>query len=103
MLGSNFGAVVLQSHGLADTVQLLQEQEVALVLINRKLDQDYSDGVEILKHLKSDEKLSRFPVMLITNYEEHQDAAVALGAIPGFGKLSLNDTKTQQRLADVLA
>ena len=103
MLAKNFDARVLQAHGLEDTLQLLLANDVALVLINRKLDQDYSDGTEILKVLKADEELARFPVMLITNYEEHQVAAVSMGAVPGFGKLSMNDATTQLRLAEVLA
>jgi len=39
--------------------------------------------------------------MLITNYAEHQDAAVAIGAERGFGKLELN-AKTAKRLCSIL-
>jgi hypothetical protein len=40
--------------------------------------------------------------MLISNYEEHQAAAVAAGAQPGFGKLSLNSPQTLERLGKFL-
>jgi CheY-like chemotaxis protein len=72
------------------------------VLINRKLDCDYSDGIEILKQLKADDQLQSVPVMLITNLAEHQDAAVAAGAERGFGKLEFEKAETLERLKAVL-
>lgn len=103
MLSSNFDVTVLQCHGVDDTLHTLHTRSVDLVLINRKLDQDYSDGVEILKLIKADAQLEAVPVMLVTNLEEYQASAVELGAVPGFGKLSLNSPTTQQRLAEILA
>ena len=102
MLLQHFDVEVLQAHGPADTMELLSAQAVDLVLINRKLDQDYSDGTEILKQIKADPKLASVPVMLVTNYEEHQQAAMQMGAERGFGKLSLNDSETKERLSQFL-
>lgn len=102
LLTSRFDVNVLQTHSVPDTLALLRERPVDLVLINRKLDCDYSDGTEILKQLKSDPRLAKIPVMLITNYAEHQDAAVALGAERGFGKLELQDPATEQKLSAFL-
>ncbi|MFO0869941.1 MAG: response regulator [Pirellulales bacterium] len=103
MLTAQFGAEVLQAHGLADTLAALERGGVDLVLINRKLDQDYSDGMVIIQHLKADPRWSSVPVMLVTNYAEHQVAAVAAGAEYGFGKLELDATTTRERLARFLA
>ena len=102
MLTTNFGVEVLQSDQLSDTLELLKHQSVDLVLINRKLDIDYSDGVEILKQLKAKPEFAELPVMIITNYAEHQAAAVALGAIEGFGKLELNSPATRAKLSAIL-
>lgn len=102
MLTASFDVEVLQTHGTEDTLRCLRSRDVDLVLINRKLDQDYSDGTEILKQIKADAELAATPVMLVTNYDEHQAEAVKLGALPGFGKLSLTASETQQRLAAVL-
>src|SRR5262245_37551236 len=83
-LTSHFDCEVVQTHGLADTLNELRTGNIDLVLINRKLDADYSDGVEILRALKANGETAAVPVMIITNYPDHQDAAVAAGALRGF-------------------
>ncbi len=103
MLTANFGAEVLQTHGLEDTLATLKNRSVDLVLINRKLDQDYSDGTEILKQIKAKSEYAALPVMIITNYAEYQASAVALGAIAGFGKLEINSAETRAKLTPILA
>lgn len=102
MLASHFDVEVLQTHAGPDTLDLLRQRSVDLVLINRKLDCDYSEGTAILKQLKADPLLAKTPVMIVTNYAEHQDAAVAMGAERGFGKLELQDPATQQKLSKFL-
>jgi two-component system chemotaxis response regulator CheY len=102
LLERTFGAEVVQAHGPGDTLAELQAGVFDLVLVNRKLDQDYSDGLDIIKAIKADAALARTPVMLITNYEDHQQAAVAAGAQPGFGKLSLSSPQTLERLGKFL-
>ena len=102
MLEKSFGAEVTQAHGPDDALALLGGEKFDLVLVNRKLDQDYSDGLEIIKAIKKDAALSAVPCMLITNYSEHQEAAVAAGAVPGFGKKELYAEETQKRLSRIL-
>ncbi len=99
----HFDAEVLQTHSSEDTLDLLKKRKVDLVTINRKLDCDYSDGTEVLKRIKADAELSHIPVMIVTNYAEHQDAAVALGAERGFGKLELRTPATLEKLAAFLS
>ncbi len=102
LLTGNFDCQVEQAHGPEDTLSKLRAGHYDLVTINRKLDRDYTDGVEILKLIKADEKISAVPVMLITNYDEHQDAAVALGAERGFGKLEYEQAETLAKLKSIL-
>src|SRR5947209_2532469 len=83
LIEGNFEAEVVAAHGWDDARAQLERGDVALVLVNRKLDADYSDGLDIIKGLKADPQLAAVPVMLVTNYPEHQQAAVALGAEPG--------------------
>lgn len=101
-LTKNFDCQVDQAHGPDDALGKLRGGEYALVLVNRKLDQDYSDGSEILKQIKADPALQNTPVMMITNYAEHQDAAEALGAERGFGKLEYGDPATLEKLGKFL-
>lgn len=103
MLQSNFDVEIVQTHGADDTLQVLRSREVALVTVNRKLDKDYSDGTVVIEQIKADPALADVPVMLVTNYEEHQDAAEKLGAVRGFGKLSLHNDETIERLRPYLS
>jgi len=98
----HFDCEVTQAHGLEDALAELRKKEFSLVTVNRKLDQDYSDGIEIIKVIKANEQLRSVPVMLITNFPEHQDAAEEIGAERGFGKLELND-ETAEKIAPLLA
>lgn len=102
MLEQNFQAEVVRTHGPADTLEQLGGGQFDLVLINRKLDADYTDGMEILKQIKADEQLSGVPVMLVTNYEEHQQLAMQAGAERGFGKDSIHSADTRENLARFL-
>ena len=91
---SNFDAVVVQAHSAADTMKLLKARDVALVTVNRKLDRDYSDGMEVVKMILADDDVSQTPVMLVTNYEEHQQSAMDAGCVRGLGKLALRAPAT---------
>ncbi len=102
-LTSHFDVEVIQTHGLADTLNELRAGQFHLVLVNRKLDADYSDGIEILRAIKADSEVAHIPVMIVTNHPEHQAAAIAAGAHPGFGKLEFGRAETRERLAAVLA
>ena len=73
MVSNHFGASVVQSHGVEDTLEILRNQSVDLVTVNRKLDRDYSDGLDVAVAIKSDPELGSIPVMLVTNYDEHQE------------------------------
>ena len=102
MVTSHFDVTVLQSHGTDDTLDLLRSRRVDLVTVNRKLDRDYSDGMHVIHAIKSDPQLQSVPVMLVTNYEEHQLAAMEAGCVRGFGKLAINAPETRQALEPFL-
>ncbi|NND96776.1 MAG: response regulator [Pirellulaceae bacterium] len=102
MVTNHFDATVVQTHGAEDTMKVLREQPVDLVTVNRKLDRDYTDGMEVIKQIKADPELGSVPVMLVTNYDEHQQAAIENGCVRGFGKLSISDPSTQELLEPFL-
>ncbi|MFI4875020.1 MAG: response regulator [Blastopirellula sp. JB062] len=97
-----FDAEVLQADGAEDAIQILRREAIDLILVNRKLDRDYSDGLEVIRQIKADDALAAIPAMLITNYEEHQQLAISAGAVQGFGKLALGKPDTINRLKSYL-
>ena len=101
-LGKYFGCEVLQADGAEDALKALRSGPVDLVLVNRKLDIDYSDGIDVIRQIKADADLADVPAMLITNYDEHQQAAVEIGALRGFGKLELAKPETVAKLQPIL-
>ncbi|HWB13135.1 MAG TPA: response regulator [Pirellulales bacterium] len=103
LVEGRFAAEVVQAHRLDDAIERLKSGPFDLVLVNRKLDADYSDGLEVLRAIKADAALARTPVMLVSNYPDAQQAAVAIGAEPGFGKSELNQASTHEKLRPFLA
>lgn len=101
-LKSAFSVQVTTAETAAETLHLLQQQSFDLILVNRKLDIDYSDGLDIIRAMKAEPEWRELPVMLITNYPEHQANAVAIGAEPGFGKQELGLSSTTARLQPFL-
>jgi CheY-like chemotaxis protein len=102
LMQSQFEAVVVQTHGLEDTLEQLAQRPADLITVNRKLDRDYSDGIEVIRGIKADSRFASIPVMLITNYDEYQQEAIQAGALRGFGKLSVNDPATVRLLEPIL-
>lgn len=102
-LKSNFEVDVIATDLPDESLDVLRTQNIDLVLINRKLDADYSDGMNILASIKSDSELAMHPVMLVSNFSEWQDKAVAAGAVYGFGKAELNSADTVDRVRAVLS
>lgn len=94
----NFDAIVEAVDDAAGALAALRSGPADLVLVNRKLDIDSSDGLEVIRALRADPVASQVPVMLVTNYPEYQDEALALGAQRGFGKRDLKRAETAEML-----
>lgn len=103
MVEREFGAEAIAAHDASEALRQAKSGKYALVVVNRVLDGDGSSGLEIIQSLKNDPETKDVPVMMITNYADHEAKAVAAGAEPGFGKSTLNDPQTRARLARFLA
>jgi two-component system chemotaxis response regulator CheY len=81
----------------AELEKLLQET-VDLILFNRELGYGFEPdtGVEFIRLLK--QRHPSVPMMLISNYPEAQTAAVAAGALPGFGKREIGSPHAAELL-----
>jgi len=102
VIESHFDARVSRAHGHTDALQALRSGDYQLVLINRILDRDGSDGLDLIRRIKSETDLSTKPVMLITNYDEYQQRAMEAGAERGFGKNSIGSPELIEHLARFL-
>lgn len=101
-LKTHFKANVLLADLPEQALTVLNENPVDLVLLNRKLDIDSSDGLAILPLIRTSCRPD-VPVMLVSNYADWQQKAVEMGAVYGFGKAELNRPETRDRLAAILA
>jgi len=101
MIESNYDAVVDQANAFEDAETQLKQNNYDLVVVNRLLDMDGSSGMDVIRRvLEHDQNLK---VMLITNFPEHQEVAVAGGAVPGFGKNSVGNQETINLLGQYLS
>lgn len=94
----------------ADVTRVNKEAQLAesapqasLLLVNRELDGRFrqSLGVDLIAALRADGVET--PIMLISNYDDAQEAAVAAGAMVGFGKRAVRDPETVDRIRAALA
>src|SRR5579872_6164864 len=83
----------------AEAVRRLKEGGYDIVLVNRVLAADGSSGLEVIAALLR--MKTSVPVMLVSDLPEAQDAAVALGAVRGFGKAELGEPATLELVASV--
>jgi CheY-like chemotaxis protein len=97
-----FGAEADAAHDASDALRKAKTGEYAVVLVNRVFDGDGGSGLDLIQSLKSDPQTQALPVMLITNYADHEAKAIAAGAVPGFGKATLHEPQTRERLGRFL-
>ncbi len=91
----------IELHTVNDQAGLgLHQNPNSLLLINRKLDGDFS--VALAADMIPDAVASGARVMLISNFDDAQDAAVSAGAYRGFGKSDVNATATADLLRTVV-
>jgi len=89
----------------ADDEQGLQRtlrEGVDLLLLNRQLDWGFEEqlGQDLVKRLRASHPGVK--AMLVSNYADAQAAAVANGALPGFGKRDLGTPRVAQMIREAL-
>jgi two-component system chemotaxis response regulator CheY len=100
---SALSEVVLSSADDNAAMETALQQGTDLVLFNRELDFgfDPATGVEMIRLLK--QRHPQLRMMLISNHPDAQSAAVAAGALPGFGKREIGSPRVRQLLRDAIA
>ncbi len=99
---SNFDCKLTRIDSTEEALSELQKNSYDLVLVNRKLDIDYTDGTILVEKMQKDSTLRQTPIMLISNYSEYQKEAIVLGAVPGIGKLEYGKESAFQKVSKYL-
>lgn len=102
MLRANFDVHIDRVMFVDDALARMRENRYDLVLYNRLVFEDSSEGIQLLKQAKADPVLKNVPIMMISNFEDAQAASVAAGAEPGFGKKSVSAASTVKLLTKYL-
>jgi two-component system chemotaxis response regulator CheY len=102
-LQQTFAAQVVPASSAEEGLSLLRQGGFDLVLVNRVFDADGDSGLDLIRAIKGDEQLRPVPVMLVSNFADAQQQAIANGAEPGFGKGALTAPETAARLKPYLS
>ncbi len=92
-----FGAQVVAADTRDEALDALRSGPFDLVLVNRVADRDGSPGLELIRAIKSDPATAGVPVMLVSNYPDAQDQAVALGALPRVRQVAVERPRDDSR------
>lgn len=101
-LQTGFGAQTIAADSAEEMLDLLDDGDVTLVLVNRVLDLDGTRGVDVIRTLKADPRGANVATMLVSNFASAQAEAVAVGALPGFGKADIGRQTASQALEPIL-
>jgi len=103
LLKANFEVDVARAHSRSEAISMAISDSFDLVLVNRLFDADGSEGMAVVSDLKTNERTADVPVMIVSNYEEAQVAAVEVGAVRGFGKSAMGSDAILDLLKSYLA
>ena len=84
-----------------EAIEKMQSRDYDLCLVNRQLTSDGSCGIELIAAAR--EAGVHTPLMLVSDRADAQEQAVALGALPGFGKSELDEAHTVDLLRQAMA
>ena len=97
MLEANFNAPIDRVMFVHEALAKLGQGRYDLVLVNRLIFEDGSDGGELIRRMQTG-GYQDTPVMMISNYDDAQQKAQNDGAIPGFGKANIDAPQTVELL-----
>lgn len=101
-LEKNFECQVKRVDSTDEAISILEKESFDAVLVNRKLDIDYTDGTILIQKMKSNPKFASIPIILVSNYPEYQEEAMKMGAVMGFGKAEIGSEKAVSAVRNAL-
>lgn len=102
MIESHFAAQVERAMSVRQAQEALRRGRYDLVLVNRLIFADRSEGLELVRWMKGQGGAPDTPVMLVSDRESAQAEAVTSGAERGFGKAAVGRLETLERLGEFL-
>lgn len=102
MLADHFDVEIDRVMFVPQALEALRRKSYDLVLVNRLIFADQSDGMELVRQAQADSALAGVPIMVVSNFADAQTRAAALGAAPGFGKARLGAPEVVENLARYL-
>ena len=103
MLIEHFDVDVDRVMFVDEALERMRETPYDLVLFNRLIFADRSEGIELVHRARSDTALNKAPLMMVSNFDNAQDACVAAGGVQGFGKKAVFEPETAELLSQYLA
>jgi PleD family two-component response regulator len=102
MLSENFDVRIDRVMFVKNALERMRANRYDLVLYNRLIFEDNTEGIELLKATKADPALKDVPIMMISNFEDAQATSIAAGGEPGFGKKAVFASSTVELLSKYL-
>ncbi len=96
-MSKGLAATVVNAGDLAEAREKLAGDSFHLVLVNRVLADTGDSGIDVVRELLRDNP--KTAIMLVSDREDAQAEAIALGAVPGFGKADLSNPATIDLIA----
>ncbi len=92
------GIEIKTCSSVAECQQLLEQDSQALAWVNRIFDHTGESALDWMQELAASKSGFLARMALITNYDDVQQQATTLGAMPGFGKSGLRNAELIQRI-----
>ena len=100
MLESSVGVNVDTADSIEEAIEKLAADQYDLVLVNRKLAFEGTQGVDLIREMK--DAGDETPVMLVSDRPDAQREAESIGALHGFGKSQMTSPGTIKLIKDAL-
>ena len=102
MLTQHFDVEIDRVMFVDDALARMRERAYDLVMFNRLIFDDGSEGLELVSRAKTETGIKPAPIMMISNFDEAQSACEAAGGVRGFGKKAVGDKATVEHLSKYL-
>ena len=89
----SLGATVRRAHSRKEALKCIEAESFALILVNRIFDMTGEEGLDLIEEMCRGGRVD-CPVMIVSNYPDAQAEAIKRGAVQGFGKTALRDSRT---------